>query len=85
MGIHLINFIDYANFVSKTKDWNAKRVQALRDMLNVAEYPGSQWMITQVKGYLTEKDSVVVQAIPLFLFTPDTTFRSPNLPTGALQ
>lgn len=80
-----VDDIDYANFVSKTKDWNDKRVTALRDMLNIADYPGSKWMITQVKGYLTEEDSVIVQAVPLFLFTPDTTLRSPNLPSGVLQ
>lgn len=80
-----VDDIDYANFVSKTEEWNPKRVQALRDMLDVQAYPGSKWMITQVKGYLTEEDSVVVQAIPLFLFTPDTTLRSPNLATKVQQ
>ena len=74
-----VDAIDYANFVSKTENWNQKRIIALRDLLNIAEYPNAQWMATRVKGYLTEDDSVVVEAVPLFLFTPDTTYKNPNI------
>lgn len=74
-----VDAIDYANFVSKTKEWNPKRVKALRDLLKIENYPGSMWMATRVQGYLTENDSVVVEAIPLFLVTQDTTFQNPLL------
>ncbi len=74
-----VDAIDFANFVSKTKNWNQKRVQALRDLLNIEEYPGANWMATQVKGSLVEDDSVVVEAIPLILVTKDTTYYNPNI------
>lgn len=74
-----VDAIDYANFVSKTEEWNRKRIAALRDLLNIKEYPRAQWMATRVQGYLTEDDSVVVEAIPLLLFTQDTTYRNPNI------
>ena len=76
-----VDAIDYANFVSKTESWNHRRVQGLRDLLQIEQYPGSAWMATQVQGYLTESDSVVVEAIPLLLVTPDTTYRNPDLLT----
>ncbi len=74
-----IDQIDYANFISKTKDWNPKRIQALRDLLKIDQRPGERWMATQVKGYLTESDSVVIQSIPLFLLSADTTIKNPMI------
>lgn len=74
-----VDAIDYANFISKTKEWNPKRIQGLRDLLKIREYPESKWMITIVKGYLAKEDSVVVEATPLFLFTDDTTYRNPHI------
>lgn len=74
-----VDAIDFANFVSKTKNWNQKRVQALRDLLDIEEYPGANWMATQVKGSLVDDDSVVVEAIPLILVTKDTTYYNPNI------
>lgn len=74
-----VDAIDYANFVSKTENWNQKRIDALRDLLNIKEYPNAQWMATRVKGYLTEDDSVIVEAVPLFLFTQDTTYKNPKI------
>lgn len=76
-----VDAIDYANFVSKTETWNAPRIQGLRDLLQIEDYSGSMWMATQVKGYLTENDSVVVVAVPLLLVTPDTTYHNPDLIT----
>lgn len=74
-----VDAIDYANFVSKTEIWDQKRIKALRDLLNINEHPGAQWMAIQVKGYLTEDDSVIVETIPLFLFTEDSTYQNPDL------
>lgn len=71
--------IDYANFVSKTTDWNEKRIRALRTHLGIDSMEGRQWMVTKVHGYLTDDDSVVVNTQPLFLFTSDTTYKNPNL------
>lgn len=74
-----IDTIDYANFVSKTDKWTPKRVQALRDLLDIKNIGGQKWMITKVEGHLTENDSVVVNSTPLFVFTPDTTLYNPSI------
>lgn len=74
-----IDTIDYANFVSKTDDWNPKRVQALRDLLDIQNIGNQKWMITKVEGHLTKNDSVVVNSTPLFVFTPDTTLYNPSV------
>lgn len=74
-----IDTIDYANFVSKTDDWNPKRVQALRDLLDIENIGNQKWMITKVEGHLTKNDSVVVNSTPLFVFTPDTTLYNPSV------
>ncbi|NGP76791.1 hypothetical protein G3570_09115 [Balneolaceae bacterium YR4-1] len=74
-----VDAIDYANFVAKTEDWNQKRIAGLRDLLNINEYPDARWMATRVSGYLTEEDSVVVEAVPLLLFTRDTTYKNPKI------
>lgn len=71
--------IDYANFISKTTDWNEKRIRSLRSYLDIENLQDQKWLITKVDGYLTEDDSVVVEATPLFLFTSDSTFKNPNL------
>lgn len=76
---HDVDNIDYANFISKTEDWNAKRIQALRDMFRIEQKKNEMWLATRVRGHLTESDSVVVEAIPMFLFTPDTTYKNPNI------
>ncbi|MGM0547274.1 MAG: hypothetical protein ACQEST_11205 [Bacteroidota bacterium] len=74
-----IDTIDYANFVSKTEEWTPKRVQALRDLLDIKNIGNQKWMVTKVEGYLTENDSVVVNSTPLFVFTPDTTLYNPSI------
>lgn len=75
-GIHEI---DFANYISKTKHWDKDRIEGLKQPLKFEEHPDEMWMATRVTGYLTENDSVVVKAIPMFLFTKDTTFKNPNL------
>ena len=76
---HGINDIDYANFISKTEDWNRKRIQALRDMFQIEQREKEMWLATRVRGRLTEEASVGVAAIPMFLLTPDTTYKNPNI------
>ncbi|GAB5486203.1 MAG: hypothetical protein Pars93KO_26370 [Parasphingorhabdus sp.] len=74
-----VDQIDFSNFVSKTKDWNPKRVQALRTMLNEENFQNEDWMIFKVNGKLVGKDSVVVETTPYLLFKSDTTIFNPNL------
>lgn len=77
-----IDEIDYANFISKTQNWDEKRIQGLRDLLKFEEHPGDLWMATRVTGRLTGNDSVVVEIIPMFLFSGDTTYKNPTLFPG---
>ncbi len=74
-----IDTIDYSNFVSKTSNWNERRVQALRDLLDIKTIEDEYWMVTKVSGYLTKEDSVIVKATPLFLLSADTTATNPKL------
>lgn len=75
-GIHEI---DFANYISKTKDWNAKKINGLRSTFTIANYPDQMWMATRVTGSIDDQGSVVIKAIPMFLFTADSTFKNPNL------
>lgn len=75
-GIHEI---DFANYISKTKVWNDKRINGLRSTFGIDNHPGQMWMATRVTGSLAEDDSVVIITHPMFLFTPDTTLKNPNL------
>lgn len=74
-----VDQIDFSNFVSKTKDWNPRRVQALRTMLGESQFINNDWMIFKVHGKLVGSDSVVVETIPYLLFKSDTTLFNPNL------
>ena len=75
-GIHEI---DFANYISKTKTWNQERINGLRSTFQIDQYPGEIWIATRVTGHINEQDSVVIKAIPMFLFTADTTLKNPNL------
>lgn len=75
-GIHEI---DFANYISKTKVWDDEKINGLRSTFQIDKYPGKMWMATRVIGYLTENDSVVIETIPMFLFTADTTIKNPTL------
>jgi hypothetical protein len=76
---HGVDAIDYANFISKTKDWNDRRLNALRGLLDAESLGDKKWLIARVDGYLTESDSVVVSSVPLFLLTADSTYKNPKL------
>lgn len=75
-GIHEI---DFANYISKTKVWDDKKLNGLRSTFQIDLYPGEMWLATRVTGRLNENDSVIIESIPMFLFTADTTIRNPYL------
>lgn len=75
-GIHEI---DFANYISKTKNWNTKKINGLRSTFQIDNYPGQMWMATRVTGSIDDQGSVVIKAIPMFLFTADSTYSNPNL------
>ena len=74
-----VDQIDYSNFVSKTKNWDEKRVTALRFMLGEDQYQDKDLMIMKVNGRLIGDDSVGVEIVPYLLFKSDTTLFNPNL------
>lgn len=73
-----VDQIDYSNFVSKTKNWDTKRIKALRNMLGEEYLTTKDWMIYKVHGKLIGEDSVVVETVPILLFKSDTTLFNPN-------
>jgi hypothetical protein len=75
-GIHEI---DFANYISKTKKWNSQRINGLRSTFQIDQYPDQMWMATRVVGTFDQQNEVVVKAIPMFLFTADTTLKNPLL------
>lgn len=81
-GIHEI---DFANFISKTTNWNQKRINGLRSTFSIGQYPSQKWMATRVNGYLSEKNEVVIDAYPMLLLTADTTYKNPNFHSESLR
>lgn len=80
MRYHNVDQIDFSNFVSKTRNWDPVRVQALRNMLGEHHLVNRRVMIYRVTGELTDSDSVAIEATPVLLLEPDTTLFNPNLP-----
>ena len=77
-----INQNDVANFVSKSTDWNERRIAAMRkiygDILD-----RQSLLVYRVDGRLLEDRSVDVVYTPYILMTPDTTVITPAIrPTG---
>ena len=73
-GIHEI---DIANYISKTKVWDKEKLDGLRTTFKIDQYPGQIWMATRVIGHLNEDNSLVIEAIPMFLYSADTTIKNP--------
>lgn len=78
-----IDQIDFANFVSKTRDWNEVRVQALRDMIGERHLIERKLMVYKVTGYLNDSNEMVVKATPFILLTPQGNEFNPNLPSSS--
>lgn len=74
--------IDFPNFVSKTKNWDSKRIDALRQMLmeDLDEEPN--FVIYKVRGELTDNNSVNIQYLPVLYLNADTSYFNPNLDTS---
>ncbi|HLR26074.1 MAG TPA: hypothetical protein VK112_09420 [Fodinibius sp.] len=74
-----VDQIDFANFISKTTDWNHKRRRALRNMFGARAIGDQRFMAMKVTGRLAAGDSVEVKTIPLMLITRDTVYASPEM------
>lgn len=79
LGDRGVDAIDFANFISKTREWTPRRVAALRTLLGADSLGTEQWMVVRVDGYLSEQDSVIVEGTPLFLLQADTTLSNPRI------
>lgn len=68
---------DIANFISKTKVWNARRVAGMRRTFG-DELDTKYLMIYRAQGRI-DADSVAVVFTPFLLLAPDSTYFNPNL------
>lgn len=75
---HGVDEIDFANFVSKTKNWTPARREALRSMFGQNKFNENRWLVVKAKGHLAGKDSVEVNIIPWILLTNEGTELNPN-------
>lgn len=74
-----VDQIDYANYVSKTKNWTWERQLAFQQMFGKENIKDKRLMVIKVSGWFENKDSITTQAIPLFLVTADTVYSNPGL------
>jgi len=77
-----INQNDVANYVSKTKTWTPERIRGLRSIFAKNRELPAPLLVLRVRGELAG-DSVAVQATPVMLFAPDTTYLNPSLTPAA--
>jgi hypothetical protein len=75
-----VDQIDFANFVSKTRDWNDIRIQALRNMVGEQNLETRYLMVYKVSGEMTPENEVVIVATPFILLTPQGHIFNPLLP-----
>ncbi|MDZ7682592.1 MAG: hypothetical protein U5J63_13000 [Fodinibius sp.] len=70
-----VDAIDFANFVSKTKDWNQQRQLALQKMFGKQRMGDRELMVMKVSGQLVDTDGNY-QSLPIMLIS--ATAVSPN-------
>jgi len=70
---------DISEYVARTNDWTPKRVSGLRALLSPASSQRNL-LVIQARGRLSERDSLIVEPVPLLLLKPDTSLVSPRLP-----
>lgn len=71
-----VDAIDFANFVSKTKEWDLERRLALQTMFGKEQLGDREFMVLKVTGQLEGDDSVTTKAYPMMLVSAKTV--SPN-------
>jgi hypothetical protein len=82
---HGVDQIDFANFVSRTKEWSPKRRHALKLMFGEENIKNHEFMVMKVTGQFVNRDSVITTATPLFLLTEDTVFSNPSLDLNSTE
>ena len=84
---HGVDPIDLANYMSKTREWDARRADAVRTMFEKGPSPGSAWMVHRVRGRLAASsdlrahasERVELRLEPVVLILPDTVYLNPDL------
>lgn len=84
---HGVDPIDLANYMSKTREWDARRAAAVRTMFEGGPSPGSAWMVHRVRGRLAAgadpgahaSERVELRLEPVVLILPDTVYLNPRL------
>lgn len=69
---------DISEYVARTKDWTPERISGLRALLSPASSQRNL-LVIQARGRLSERDSLIVEHVPLLLLKPDTSFVHPRL------
>lgn len=77
---HGVDPIDLANFVSKTRIWDERRVHGLRKMFGEGEIARRDLLVMRVDGRIVDDDSVSVSFVPYALMTADSTALNSSLP-----
>lgn len=78
-----IDQIDYSNFVCKTKDWDQKRLEALRYMISQEVIEGKKFLALKVSGRLVGSDGVESKALPFILIEENNFELNPALDRSA--
>lgn len=77
---HGIDPIDLANFVSKTKRWDAERLDGLARMFEAEHLDGRRLLVMRAHGRLSDSDTVAVSFVPYVLLQQDSLALNPHLP-----
>jgi hypothetical protein len=78
-----IDQIDYANFMSKTRNWTDSRREALLTMFGDDHLEGRRWMTAKVTGRPAEDDTVVIEVHPWLMLTEEGVIENPHLDSDA--
>lgn len=69
---------DVANYVSKTKEWDATRLRGLQALFTADSLRNRRLLVVKMQGSLSEAGgSVAVTAMPFLLMTPDSVYLNP--------
>jgi hypothetical protein len=76
-----IEAIDLANYVIKTKDWNAERLWGLHHMF-ADKLEGRTLLVVRVDG-IVDDEEIMVRFMPYVLLTPAGAILTPELDPGS--
>lgn len=83
VAAHGVDPIDLANYVSKTRQWDARRADGVRVMFDGGPGPGATWVLTRVRGHLRDgpggpSGRLELRLEPILAILPDTVLLNPH-------